>query len=86
MTSLRDDLWGAWHLKDNRLKVLRRLEMITRIEKKRLSAVTRVVEGRGSEQQRAQASKMLKHWAQELDWCAYELLGIANGLQGKKMP
>lgn len=85
--SLRDDIWGAWHLKENRTKVLQRLQMITNIERKRTSAAARVCNYRGDKPGgRERNSVMLRHWSEKLNDCDYELLGIANGLLGKEMP
>jgi hypothetical protein len=87
MSNLREDLWSVWHLPANEASVLQRLDMITRVEKKRKSAAARVCNYRGDDPEvRAQNSKMLQHWSRELDNCAYELLGIANGLIGREMP
>lgn len=85
MGTLRDDLWGAWHLKENRSRVLQRLEQITRLEKKRQSASERVLKFRDAKSHEKNRA-MLRHWAQKIDDCAYESLGIANGLLGKRMP
>lgn len=85
MRNLRDDIWHCWHKKENRQKVLLRLEQITRLEKKRLSAAARLCNFKNTESHE-QDRKMLQHWANEIDNCSYESLGIANGLLGKKMP
>jgi len=80
--TLREQLWKKWHVRENKPSVLARLEQINRYERNRLSACDRVLEKGDLEQDR----KMLKHWSQKIDDCAYELLGIANGLLGRKMP
>lgn len=85
MANLRDDLWSVWHKKENRAEVVKRLEMITRIEKKRKSAADKVCVFR-DEKSHEHNRRMLKYWEKELDYCAYELCGIANGLLGKEMP